>query len=95
MTEKNPSLQEKTFSIPVVTSGLTHGIGITGFLFIDPDDKIIVADHHWENYSLILNNWFGGVLERFSLFKSSGFNIEDFKDKIRRSSGKTAIYTRK
>ena len=34
--EKNPSLVGKTVSLPVVTNGITHGIGIFADMFLDP-----------------------------------------------------------
>ena len=38
--EKNPSING-TISLPVVTCGLTHGLSVVGFLFLDPGDRLL------------------------------------------------------
>ena len=34
LTIKNPGLKGKTFSLPVVTAALTHGLSVAGYLFV-------------------------------------------------------------
>ena len=50
---KNPSLRSPA-SLPMVTSGLTHGITVAADLFIDRGDLVIVPDLFWGNYRLIV-----------------------------------------
>jgi len=38
---KNPSLEGKEVSLPVVTNALTHGMSMIGYMFINPGDKVI------------------------------------------------------
>ncbi|MCK5872943.1 MAG: hypothetical protein KAG26_08955, partial [Methylococcales bacterium] len=48
--QKNETLNENHhFSLPVVTSALTHGIYVLGQLFLDESDSIISPEYYWEN----------------------------------------------
>lgn len=80
--EKNPSLQGKTLSLPVVTNALTHGVSMAGYLFVDDGDQIIVPDLFWGNYNLILTHAYGAQLSKFNLFKDGGFDLEAFRAKL-------------
>ena len=44
MIRKNPSLVNKTVSMPIITSGLTHGLSIVSDLFIDENDDVIIPN---------------------------------------------------
>ena len=46
---KNPSLKDKSISLPVVTSGITHGVSMFADLWIDPGDVIVLPDKMWGN----------------------------------------------
>ena len=50
---KNPGLRGPA-SLPMVTSGLTHGITVAADLFVDRGDLVIVPDLFWGNYRLIV-----------------------------------------
>ncbi|WP_457552016.1 aminotransferase class I/II-fold pyridoxal phosphate-dependent enzyme [Desulfobacula sp.] len=50
--KKNPSLENKLISLPVVTSGITHGISILSDMWIDADDIIVLPDMMWGNYNM-------------------------------------------
>jgi len=56
MDEKNPSLAGKTTSVPLVTTGLTHGLSVLGDMFLDKGDSIVVPDMFWGNYRLIFED---------------------------------------
>ena len=47
--QENPSMQGKALGMPIVTSALTHGLGLVGDLFIDPGDSIVLPAHFWGN----------------------------------------------
>jgi len=64
----NPSLKGKTFSLPLVTSAITHGLSLTGDLFVDEGDTIVLPDKLWGNYPL-----YNG---------SNGFNTDGLKKLI-------------
>ncbi len=80
--EKNPSLENVTLSLPVVTNALTHGISMAGYMFLNPGDEVIVPDLFWGNYNLILANMYGAKLVKFNLFKNGGFDLESFEAKV-------------
>jgi len=76
---KNPSLKSQ-ISLPVVTSGLTHGLDIVGTLFVDPGDQIILTDKYWGNYFLTFNGRYGAKLKTFNAFNNGGFDLDDFRE---------------
>jgi aspartate/methionine/tyrosine aminotransferase len=79
----NPSLSGKKFGLPIVTSGLTHGLELTAHLFVDPGDTIILPDQFWENYSLIYGVRRGAELRTFPLFnKEKRFNAAGLKKTV-------------
>jgi len=80
--EKNPSLQNKELSLPVVTNALTHGISMAGYLFVNPGDEVIVPSLFWGNYNLTLANGYGAQLTKFNLFKENGFDLDAFEKKL-------------
>ena len=74
---KNPSLAGKAFSLPVVTSALTHGLSLAGHLFLDAGDEVVLPDLYWDNYDLIFEEAYGAVLRTFPMFTDAGaFNAE-------------------
>ena len=77
MDRKNPSLKGKETTLPLVTSGLTHGISTVADLFLDPGDPIIVPDMFWGNYSLIFEGRNRAGIKRFPFFnKEGGLNLD-------------------
>ncbi|MFC1920256.1 aminotransferase class I/II-fold pyridoxal phosphate-dependent enzyme [Chloroflexota bacterium] len=79
---KNPSLGTQPISMPVVTCGVTNGLSIVGYMFVDEGDDIIVADLYWENYDLVYTNAYGAGLKLFNFFKNKQFDIDSFKKTI-------------
>ena len=76
---KNPSLKGKTFSNPVVTNALTHGIRICAELFAGPRDTLVCPDLFWDNYELIFKEAVGCRVERFNTFKKGAFDADAMK----------------
>jgi aspartate/methionine/tyrosine aminotransferase len=70
--KKNPGLAGGIFSNPVVTSALTHGLSMAGYLFCDPGDTIILPDLFWENYGLIFTHAYGAALDTFPTYTNEG-----------------------
>ena len=82
--KKNPSLEGKTISLPVVTCGITHAISMFADIWLDPDDVVILPDKMWGNYNMILNVKKGAKISHYDLFSQNfGFNLESFEEKIR------------
>jgi aspartate/methionine/tyrosine aminotransferase len=76
LVRKNPLLAGQHISLPVVTSALTHGLSMAGYLFIDDGDTIIVPDLYWENYELVFGSAYGGLIATFPMFTgNNGFNV--------------------
>ncbi len=88
---KNPSLKDTLFSNPIATNGLTHGISMAGYLFANEGDTVLLSNHYWENYNLILENSYGAKVETFELFDNGGFNVADFADKLNSIKGEKII----
>ncbi len=84
----NPSLKGKTFSLPIVTSAITHGLSLTGDLFVDEGDIIILPDKLWGNYRLTFNTRLGSIIKTFPLYNArNGFNTDGLK-KVIEETGK-------
>lgn len=79
---KNPSLGTQEISVPVITCGITNGLSIVGYMFIEETDNIILADLYWENYDLVFTNAYGARLSFFNLFKNRAFDIDSFREEV-------------
>jgi aspartate/methionine/tyrosine aminotransferase len=83
LVRKNPLLANASISLPLVTSALTHGLSMTGYLFVDEGDSIISPDLYWENYDLVFGNAYGGTLATFPMFNAmNGFNIAGLRERL-------------
>ncbi|MBW2063865.1 MAG: aminotransferase class I/II-fold pyridoxal phosphate-dependent enzyme [Deltaproteobacteria bacterium] len=79
--EKNPGLEDKPISLPVVTSALTHGLSVVSDMWVDPGDVIILPDKNWGNYNMIFAVRRGAKIVQYPLFDSNwGFNLKGFKE---------------
>lgn len=88
--QKNPNLTGE-ISEPVVTAALTHGLSLFAYLFVNPGEKIIMADKFWGNYRLTFEIEASGIIETFNTFKDDGFDTQSFKSKISEGQGKKII----
>jgi len=75
----NPDLKDKGLSLPVVTSGLTHGLSLVADLFMDPGDVLLLPDQIWGNYRLIFALRRGAVIRQYSFFKGNGLDLGAFR----------------
>ncbi|MDA3923324.1 MAG: aminotransferase class I/II-fold pyridoxal phosphate-dependent enzyme [Kiritimatiellae bacterium] len=82
MVEKNPTLNNKDFSVPVVTHALTHGLSISSLLFIDQDDTVILPDLYWDNYDLLMHEGYGAKLTTFPMFQDGAFNAAGMEEML-------------
>lgn len=83
LVQKNPSLKNKSFSLPVLVPGLTAGISYLADLFLDSEKTLIAADPSWDNYSLIAETRRGAGFKQFNLFKDGKFDMESFESCIK------------
>ncbi len=70
--KKNPSLANTSFSLPVVVPGLTAGVSYLADMFVDEDDKVVVADMFWPNYRLIIEERKAAKLASYRFFTPEG-----------------------
>jgi aspartate/methionine/tyrosine aminotransferase len=79
---KSPSLGTREISIPVVTCGVTNGLSIAAYMFVEEDDAIIVPDLYWENYDLVFTSAYGGKLKYFNFFNKRVFDADSLKKAV-------------
>ncbi|MDB5053896.1 MAG: pyridoxal phosphate-dependent transferase [Bacilli bacterium] len=94
MIVENPSLEGKTFSNPLVTNALTHGLSIVSDLFVGPGDSILIPDKNWENYELTFGIRRGGEIVNYPLYNTEGtFNAAALRDAIlgQKEKGKAIV----
>lgn len=84
MYEKNPSLKGKKISLPIVTSGITHGLSVFSDMFLDPDDVLIFPDKMWGNNHLVMSVRGDAHIINYPMFnEAGGFNIQAFEHRVR------------
>jgi aspartate/methionine/tyrosine aminotransferase len=87
--EKNPSLGEIPISLPVVTSGITHGLSTIADMFVDQGDLLLLPDKLWGNYLLIFAVKRGAQVGRYPLLDvAKGFDVEGFHRVIEENAGR-------
>ena len=77
--KKNPSLKGVSFSNPVVTNALTHGIRIVAELFAGPSDELVCPDLFWDNYELVFQEAVGCKVRHFNTFRKGAFDADAMK----------------
>jgi len=94
LIRKNPSLAGKSFSLPIVTGGVTHALSLVGDLFLDRGDMVLLPDKFWENYELLYGVRMRAQLGLFPFFNAVGqFNVEALRQALatRAGSWKTVL----
>lgn len=83
MLVDNPALEGQTFSNPIVTNALTHGLSITADLFAEKGDTLIIPDQNWENYDMVFNIRRGTTITTYPLYDDNGlFNADGLREAI-------------
>lgn len=94
MIEEQPSLATQTFSNPIVTNALTHGLSIVSDLFADHGDSVIIPDKNWENYELTYSIRRGAEMVYYPLYNDEmKFNASGLRDAIlaQKDKGKAIV----
>ncbi len=94
MLSKNPGLASKSFSTPIVTSGVTHALSLIADLFVDSGDLVVVPDMHWGNYDLLFGVRYQAEIVTHRFFNANGnFDVEAFRALVesKASSGKLLV----
>ncbi len=83
---KNISLKTNpaNITLPIVVSGLTDGLKLTGELFLNPGENLTLAGPCWENYQFA---YFHGKLDEFPLFARGTLNLGGLEDKLKGENG--------
>jgi len=77
---KNPSLTGKSFSLPVVTAGLTHALSLAADLFVGQGDTVLIPEPCWDNYPLIFETRHNADLVSYPLFnRQNQLAIEELR----------------
>jgi len=80
---KNPGLAAKSFSLPIVTTGVTHGLSLVADLFVDPGDVVLLPCQNWGNYGLIFGVRYQAQVETYPLFTADGgFDVAGFRETL-------------
>jgi aspartate/methionine/tyrosine aminotransferase len=86
MLAENPSLRGKRFGLPIVTSAITHGLSLTGDLFLDPGDTLLLPDKLWGNYRLTFEVRQGASIATYPFYENGGFGVGAFEQALARES---------
>jgi len=86
LLDENPSLTGKAFSMPVVTSAITHSISVAGDLFLDPGDVVLMPDQLWGNYRLAYEVQRGAKVVTFPFYSGGGFHCEAFANALKQQA---------
>jgi aspartate/methionine/tyrosine aminotransferase len=90
--QKNPSLGSVPISLPVVTSGITHGLSTVADLFMDSGDLVLLPDKLWGNYLLIFGVRRGAEITRYPLLaQGGGFDIDGFRRTLRENADRRKL----
>ena len=87
LLKKNPTFPDNA-TLPIVTSGLTHGITIASTLFVDEEDTLIIPSPYWGNYNLIFRQ--ANILKVQS-FVNNTPNIEGLKEQLKGENKKQTL----
>jgi aspartate/methionine/tyrosine aminotransferase len=81
MLLKNPSLQSKNMSLPVVTHAITHALSVLADIWVEPGDVLVLPDKMWGNYSMIFGVRRGAEIVNYPLFGAEkGFNLKGLEE---------------
>lgn len=77
--------------LPVVTSGLTHGLSILADLFIEEDREVLLPAPSWGNYRLIFGVRAQGLLRPYPVISGNGFDVAGLKRTLARCQGPAVV----
>ncbi len=92
LLKENPSLAAATLSLPIVTSGMTHGFSLIAELFVDSGDALVLSDKIWGNYRLIFETKAGANIQTYPFFNAmNGFSTQDFRETLTNTTGEKLL----
>lgn len=79
-------------SLPVVTTGITHGISLVADLFTGPDVPVILGTPYWDNYEMIFTMRTGAPLVTYPFFDASWrFNLAGLAERLAGVRGPSVV----
>ena len=91
LLSENPTLRERVFGVPIVTSAITHGLSLLGDLFVDPGDRLLLPDKLWGNYRLTFEVRLGASIETFSTYAGERFDVASLRAALNSGPEKTIL----
>jgi aspartate/methionine/tyrosine aminotransferase len=82
LIQKNPLLKDVSFSLPIVTGGVTSALSCLFNLFLGEGQTLISAQPSWDNYLLTAEACCNGRIVPFKIFNDNGFNLAGFEHAI-------------
>ncbi|MFN2356702.1 MAG: aminotransferase class I/II-fold pyridoxal phosphate-dependent enzyme [Desulfotignum sp.] len=88
---KNPSLAGCDISLPVVTSGITHGVSVFSDMWVNKDDVIVMPDMMWGNYNMTFTVRNNAKIVHYKAYDDAltRFNLDDFASVLRAQAEKS------
>lgn len=87
LIHQNLRLQESQISLPIVTSGITHGLSIVADLFLEESDSILIPEPFWGNYRLLFEVQYQAKIQNYSLFDEKfKLNLTGFQSAVQNLS---------
>ncbi|WP_022668337.1 aminotransferase class I/II-fold pyridoxal phosphate-dependent enzyme [Desulfospira joergensenii] len=88
--KKNPSLEGRSITLPVVTSGITHGVSILSDMWVNKGDVIVLPDMMWGNYNMTFCVRNGARIVHFKAYDEglTRFNLDSFESVMREQAEK-------
>ncbi len=85
---KNPSLGSQAVSLPVVTSGITHGVSVLSDMWVNSGDVIVLPDMMWGNYNMTFCVRNNAKIVHYKAYDDqlTKFNIDSFEAVIRQQA---------
>ncbi|MEE4364632.1 MAG: aminotransferase class I/II-fold pyridoxal phosphate-dependent enzyme [Desulfotignum sp.] len=78
--QKNPSMKGAAVSLPVVTSGITHGVSVFSDIWVNKGDVIVMPDMMWGNYNMTFTVRNHAQIVHYKAYDDAltRFNVDDF-----------------
>ena len=86
--EKNPSLKNKNFSLPIMVPGLTAVLSYVADLFVDVEKPLLAPNPCWDNYELIAAARRGAEFHQFQCFDKNGFSLSSLEKAMKEEAKK-------
>jgi len=85
--EKNPSLANKSISLPVAANGITNAISVFADVWLDPGDVVVLPDMMWGNYNMILSVRKKAQIMHYPIFtESGGYDTAAFAETVKKAA---------